>query len=276
MRRYSIYRNVCLFALLTVLAVVFTGCSKPITPNAPVNSAQYEADADRRWPKSKVLLGYSSALEEYDSGNVEGGIKQVEELVDKPLRIAPDSVIGDNNLYFDVYMMGRVFPVIENMYDIISKNVEYTSKLVESDKHQEALSILALNLDISRQMIHIKPMEITTIIRGNSEWKITWEQISKVLQKKGDTEGAKLALEQNAIAYRFSSQKIRNMMNKYNQETDPILKKRNWSVKDISSPGKLSTIRVNHQADLRKLVKDWDKEADTPEARKLIGRILAN
>ncbi len=240
-------------------------CAKQESNPPPISVGVH---ADKIWPPSDVLKGYRQASTLYDSGKIDEGIALVRQLVDKPLRLAPDSVIqGDSDRYYRCYLGDRVMPTLGMLRNIQRINYERAQDLSKTGDHKAALELLMLNISILRQQANLQPADFTGLAFAGA-WEEWWQEINLELIAIGDKDLAQVAIQCRIRSSNFTNKRLSPFADKFLRNYSNLEKK--YKDKKYSEADKIfRQYRIKEQPKVQRLVNLWNKEVDTPECKRI-------
>lgn len=256
---------------LCLIMISLLGCNHVMgqaVPYMPGPKGPYGADVDNLYPRGKILREYERALALYKQGRSVEGLKIVRGVASQQLRLAPDSVIDDEQ-YYTAFLGGRQNSTLAMMREIWRHNQINATELAKSGKHKQALQVLVTNLKITKQMIHIQPLSLAPAIGGNALWRCTWEDISRELAAVGDTQKAKTAKRHAQKAKQFSSARFAPYIKEQQRGLDELKKIKNATLQKR----KLKEIMHSEAKKERKIILLWDKEVCGTDCQKFIPAI---
>lgn len=265
-----------LIAVLLALPTCLCFCDTPPDSNDEDLFAPWLGgrEADKLFPKPPILLEYERIRKAYDAGRVKEELPQVRKLANQPICLGSSKAWADdpNNFYF-AYVSGRLIPAMAIIRWVWHGNSDYAKQLGKNGKHSDALAIYALNLAISRQVVHIQPPESTCLLSGHGLWQASWIGIRDELRAVGDRERATQADNVAKQSRSFLVRRIHPVVEQGSRESQELQEKINKLPKSkrekLSRAILLEYLKAD-QYDWIHLNTLWDMEVDTVACRQLV------
>lgn len=234
--------------------------------------------ADKLWPPSTALKGYRRVRDLYNAGKFDDGFRLLSGLVSQTLVLAPKSGSWTrSDHYYTAYMTSRIMPTDSMLRNVWRINSEHATELLKQGKPDEALGILAVNLQLSKAIVHTSPRVVICLIQGNGLWKSTWNSIAKALSQQKRQAEANAANRYSRVSLEFSQLWIGPIVDEQSAESDRLTKKLDKvpeNKQDQYARPDIDALIKKELAAANDLVKQWDKEVYTPEASKLLKKLL--
>lgn len=226
-----------------------------------VSAEQVRAEADEAWPSPQVLAGYERALTLYETGRGATGAALAENLTSHTLRLAPVCATVEPKSA-SVYLLGRVVPARSILARVNTENHRYATALWRAGLRTVSVRVIAVNLNMARQVAHTEPAVLDHLIQANEFWSDAWRSMSRALRSISRVEIADEAAACAALAEKFTAGRI-----------EPLVQARHERVKGLSHTDTVRQYGESIRAELstaHRLVDEWDARVDTPSCRRIL------
>jgi hypothetical protein len=232
------------------------------------------ARVDKLFPKPPVLVEYEGVRDTAYAGRIAEELPVVTRLAGQAVCLGSDDAWAkDPDIYYYEFTAGRLFPSVAVIRRIWAANAEYADKLGKEGKHGEAIRVLILNLSIARQIVHIQPADMISMLCGHGLWQGTWHELGEQFDAAGDHVRAKRAescAHQSKVYLRSRVMPVTEYGGRrcaaFERQMRRLPKSRRVG---FSREKSLEFIREDSLA-AKTLIKQWDAEVDTIACKQLI------
>lgn len=270
------WRN-ALVILMIFSCLFLSGCPRAKNECAELGTS-FTDQADKIYPPSVELQDYRRAYTIYQRGDSEDALAIVRRLANRPLVLAPDSVLEDSR-YFTVYASGREADTLSLFRRISRLNRDYAKELADAGQKTESLAVLRANLDMARQIVRASPHDYNMLATGGAIWILTWDCLSQQLSAWGEPAAAKLAASCSERARAFADDRLAPLVSKFGEELTTVQGRLEPEPKNqtgYSMPAEISGLLREQQVRIKELITAWDTEVDTPSCQAILNSGTAN